>query len=129
MLFVKFAPNYNENGTGRNLDFALMLGLQLGAREVIDIDNGWRFFYQYEGSSDHAQTVNLPHTWSIDALNGKQDYFRGVGNYMKELQIPKSWEGKQIYIRFGGAGTVTDLIVNGGMSGNTGADMVLSFSI
>ena len=91
---------------------ALMLGLQLGAREVIDIDNGWRFFYQYEGSSDHAQ-VNLPHTWSIDALNGKQDYFRGVGNYMKELQIPKSWEGKQIYIRFGGAGTVTDLIVNG----------------
>lgn len=92
---------------------ALMLGLQLGAREVIDIDNGWRFFYQYEGSSDHAQTVNLPHTWSIDALNGKQDYFRGVGNYMKELQIPKSWEGKQIYIRFGGAGTVTDLIVNG----------------
>lgn len=92
---------------------ALMLGLQLGAREVIDIDNGWRFFYQYEGSSDHAQTVNLPHTWSTDALNGKQDYFRGVGNYMKELQIPKSWEGKQIYIRFGGAGTVTDLIVNG----------------
>lgn len=92
---------------------ALMLGLQLGAREVIDIDNGWRFFYQYEGSSDHAQTVNLPHTWSTDALNGKQDYFRGVGNYMKELQIPKSWEGKRIYIRFGGAGTVTDLIVNG----------------
>ena len=71
---------------------ALMLGLQLGAREVIDIDNGWRFFYQYEGSSDHAQTVNLPHTWSIDALNGKQDYFRGVGNYMKELQIPKKTE-------------------------------------
>lgn len=92
---------------------ALMLGLQLGAREVIDIDNGWRFFYQYEGSSDGAQVVNLPHMWSVDALNGKRDYFRGVGNYMKELQIPKSWEGKRIYIRFGGAGTVTNLIVNG----------------
>ena len=92
---------------------ALMLGLQLGAREVIDIDEGWRFFYQYQGSSDQAQIANLPHTWSVDALTGKRDYFRGVGNYMKDLQVPKSWEGKKIYIRFGGAGTVTDLIVNG----------------
>lgn len=92
---------------------ALMLGLQLGAREVIDIDEGWRFFYQYEGSSDRAQIANLPHMWSVDALTGKRDYFRGVGNYMKDLQVPKSWEGKKIYIRFGGAGTVTDLIVNG----------------
>ena len=72
-----------------------------------------RFFSYSEGSSDRAQNVNLPHTWNNDALGGKNDYFRGVGNYMKDIQVPLEWRNKRVFIRFSGAGTVTDLIVNG----------------
>ena len=87
--------------------------LGLPAREVINLNRDWRFFSYSEGSSDRAQNVNLPHTWNNDALGGKNDYFRGVGNYMKDIQVPLEWRNKRVFIRFSGAGTVTDLIVNG----------------
>ncbi len=87
--------------------------VQLSARDVIRLDRDWRFFNLRDGSSDKAQSVNLPHTWNADALSGRDDYFRGVCNYMKDVTIPAEWSGKQIYLRFSGVGTVTDLIVNG----------------
>ncbi len=83
------------------------------AREVVNINRNWRFFSDSEGTSDRAATVNLPHTWNTDALSGKKDYFRGVGNYMKEIKVPAQWEGKRIFIRFGGAASVATLMVNG----------------
>ncbi|WP_419489948.1 glycoside hydrolase family 2 protein [Alistipes sp.] len=86
---------------------------QLSARDVININRDWRFFSHTEGSSDRAQGVNLPHMWNNDALSGRNDYFRGVGNYMKDIAVPKEWAGRRIFVRFGGAGTVADLIVNG----------------
>ena len=91
----------------------LLAFVQLPAKETININRDWRFFSSSEGSSDRAQNVNLPHTWNNDALSGKEDYFRGVGNYMKDIQVPLEWRNKRVFIRFEGAGTVTDLIVNG----------------
>lgn len=32
---------------------------------------------------------------------------------MKDIAVPKEWAGRRIFVRFGGAGTVADLIVNG----------------
>ncbi len=83
------------------------------AREIININRDWQFFTNISKSSDNAKNVNLPHTWNKDALSGKQDYFRGVGNYQKHINIPLQWRNKRVFIRFQGAGTVTDLIVNG----------------
>ena len=100
---------------------------QLSARDVININRDWRFFSHTEGSSDRAQGVNLPHMWNNDALSGRNDYFRGVGNYMKDIAVPKEWAGRRIFVRFGGAGTVADLI--GAMSANTGAVTAHSRSI
>lgn len=55
----------------------------------------------------------MPHTWNAqDALSGKQDYFRGVGNYRKELYIDPELKGKRLFLRFEGANTVTNLFVN-----------------
>lgn len=85
----------------------------LNAREVININNNWRFFYSHEGSSDFAREVNLPHTWNGDALGGNKEYFRGTGNYLRSINIPAQWRGKRVFIRFNGAGTVADLLVNG----------------
>ena len=86
---------------------------QLSARDVVNINRNWEFFSNIETSSDKALTVNLPHTWSNDALSGKQDYYRGIGNYMKNIDIPLTWRNKRVFIRFRGAGTVTDVLVNG----------------
>lgn len=93
---------------------ALLFAGQALAREVVNINRNWRFFSNIERrTSDGAQTVNLPHTWNNDALSGKEDYFRGLGNYMKDIAVPQAWQNKRVFIRFGGAGTVANLFING----------------
>lgn len=76
----------------RALILTLLLGtllagsaLQARAREVININRNWRFFSNSH-TSDNATMVNLPHTWNRDALGGHNDYYRGIGNYIKEHQ-------------------------------------------
>lgn len=90
-----------------------LLAEQSLAREVHNINRDWKFFSDTETTSDAAQQVNLPHIWNNDALSGKQDYFRGVGNYLKDIEVPYSWQGKRIFIKFYGANSVTNLMVNG----------------
>ena len=99
------------------LSLALLLAalwggsLQTQAREVININRNWRFFSNSH-TSDNATAVNLPHTWNRDAIGGHSDYYRGVGNYLKEIKIPEAWRGKRVFIRFGAGGTVASLVVN-----------------
>lgn len=101
----------------RYLFIVLFMGLlgnsYAGSREVFNLNRDWKFFSDSETSSDGAATVNLPHIWSTDALSGKKDYFRGVGNYLKNIDIPERWRGKRVFIKFYGANSVADLIVNG----------------
>lgn len=37
-----------------------------GAREVYPLNEGWRFFFKSENTSDNARHVTLPHTWNTD---------------------------------------------------------------
>ncbi len=85
----------------------------VAAREVVSLNRNWKFFSNSEQSSDGALTVNLPHIWNNDALGGKKDYFRGIGNYLKRIDIPAGWSSKKVYIRFEGANSITNLYVNG----------------
>lgn len=87
------------------------------ANEKIDIGRDWKFFTHEAARSDVAPTVNLPHTWNADALAGYADYFRGMGNYLKTIDIPASWSGKKIYLKFQGANMFTDVFVNGAYAG------------
>ena len=103
----------------RALILTLLLGtllagsaLQARAREVININRNWRFFSNSH-TSDNATMVNLPHTWNRDALGGHNDYYRGIGNYIKDIKVPAEWRGKRVFIRFGAAGDVANLAVNG----------------
>ncbi len=42
--------------------------------------------------------VDLPHTWNAqDALSGKIDYKRGIGNYEKKLFVQSQWKGKRLF--------------------------------
>ena len=56
----------------------------------------------------------MPHTWNAqDALSGKPDYKRGIGNYDKKLFIRSEWKGKRLFLRFEGANCVSNVFING----------------
>lgn len=80
------------------------------ARDVYDLNRGWKFYTCDERDS---LNVDLPHTWNTDALAGSPDYYRGTGNYIKYVKARPQWRGKRIFLRFEGASAVTDLLVNG----------------
>jgi beta-galactosidase len=81
-------------------------------RQTFLINSNWNFSYGYE-FVDKWQRVELPHTWNqYDALNGKLDYYRGIGIYQKSIKIDKAWKGKRLFIKFDGANTVTNLFIN-----------------
>lgn len=86
------------------------------ARQVFNLNNGWRFFFTSENSSDEARYVRIPHTWNHDALHSTQ-YNRTVGNYRRSLYVPAEWKNKRIYIRFAGVQSVANLFVNGQHAG------------
>ncbi len=78
------------------------------------INDDWLFRMSYQVHKETKQRVDLPHTWNAqDALSGKADYKRGIGNYYKDLFIDPSWKDRRIYLRFDGANAVADLFVNG----------------
>lgn len=91
------------------------------------INDDWLFRMSYQVHKETKQRVDLPHTWNAqDALSGKADYKRGIGNYYKELFIDSSWRDRRIYLRFDGGNAVADLFVNGKHVGeHRGGDMLL----
>lgn len=97
------------------LCLCLLWGVSLWAsRRDILLNDNWQFRFSWQVQKGSERRVDLPHTWNAaDALSGKQDYYRGVGNYRKRLLIAPEWEGKRLFLRFEGANTVTNLFVNG----------------
>ncbi|MCD8102339.1 MAG: glycoside hydrolase family 2 protein [Alistipes sp.] len=93
--------------------FAALFSVTASAREIHNFNGGWRFFYGNDPSGDGGVRVSLPHTWSRDAIAGDKDYFRGMGYYMNEAQIPESWRGGRVFIRFHAANNVSNLYLNG----------------
>lgn len=81
-----------------------------GAREVYNINSNWKFFTYNERDS---LSVNLPHTWNTDALTGQKGYYRGIGNYLKYVDIKPEWKGRRVFVRFHGANSVANLMING----------------
>lgn len=104
---------------------ALILTFKISAREVYNLDNGWRFFYGDAVSSDLARQVTLPHVWNTD---GSQ--LHTLGNYMRSLNVPSEWQGRRVFIRFYGAASVADLSINSRYVGtHRGAGTAFTFEI
>ena len=83
------------------------------SRKEILINENWKFRFWHQVQFNSERRVDLPHTWNAqDALSGKQDYFRGVGNYTKELFINPEWQGKRLFLRFEGVNTVANVFIN-----------------
>lgn len=95
------------------LCLSCFLAFSARAAEVHDLNRGWRFSLSGTPSHHPAAPVDLPHTWNSDALGTHRTFVRGVGNYLRTLDVPASWRGRRIFLRFGAASTLCDLVVNG----------------
>ena len=83
------------------------------AREIYSLNNGWKFFYAEENSSDNAREIALPHTWNLDAFVGNGTYLQTSANYQRTLFVPAEWKGKRLFLHFHGVQSVADVFVNG----------------
>ena len=95
--------------------FAMAVSMQtLAQRESILINQDWNFRFSHQVDKNSSRRVDLPHTWNAqDALSGKPDYKRGIGNYDKKLFIRSEWKGKRLFLRFEGANCVSNVFING----------------
>lgn len=90
----------------------LTLCASVQAREVFPLNEGWRFFFKSENSSDNARHVTLPHTWNTDT--GAGGYFlETTANYQNDMYVPADWASKRLFVKFYGVQSVADLFVNG----------------
>lgn len=97
--------------------FWCSLVCQVWGREVISLNRSWKFTPGYETKKNTFTEVNLPHTWNQDALTAKINYYRGLGNYEKDIDIPANWQGKCVYLRFKGVNTIANVFINGKHAG------------
>lgn len=99
------------------------------AREVLQLNQGWHFFFRSETSSDNARYVTLPHTWNADPTR-EGVLLEATGNYRNNMFVPTDWAGKRIFVRFYGAQNVADLFVNGSHAGtHRGGATAFTFEI
>ena len=87
-------------------------------RTIKNINNNWKFIQenlsleQVSEKNIQWKELDLPHTWNAyDGANGN-DYYRGVGWYVRELAIPVDEAMNHLFIEFQGANSVTDVYVN-----------------
>jgi beta-galactosidase len=73
------------------------------AREVYNVGAGWTFFTSGEASTDNVPVINLPHIQTSE----------GTVNYMKNIDIPLTWEGRRVFLRVSGVARVADIFVDG----------------
>lgn len=107
-----------------------MLSLSTQARDIYSLNRGWTFFTGQATVVEQGVEVNLPHTWNNDAISGKSDYYRGIGNYSRTIDIPSTWSRRRLFVRVLGANTVTDLFVNGRYVGeHRGGSSAFTFEI
>ena len=89
-----------------------VVAMTASAREVFPINEGWRFFFKSEKTSDNARHVTLPHSWNTDPL--AQGYWlETTGSYQNGMYIPVEWASKRLFVKFYGVQSVADLFVNG----------------
>lgn len=99
------------------------MSVGLMAKDVISLNEGWhyrkgtaRWFIPMTGRGQQAPqtpTITLPHTFNQEDFMSDEGYYRGEGTYTRELEIPESYRGKRIFLRFEGAGSRAMVSVNG----------------
>lgn len=94
---------------------ALFVSMEVHAawpeRETYNINDGWRFYFADAPDGANADYITLPHSWNSEVEEG--EYMRTTANYLRDIDIPAEWQGRRLFMRFGGAQSVAELFVNG----------------
>ncbi|WP_179151864.1 glycoside hydrolase family 2 protein [Oceanobacillus senegalensis] len=121
---VSAAGNNANNGNNGNNGKGTKTADDETGRIVENLDESWMFYKGAEGKGDNFssvefddrnwEAVNLPHTWNAeDGADGGGDYYMGDGWYRKQLDIPHTYEGKELFLKFGAANKEAEVFVNG----------------
>ncbi len=101
----------------KHITLILCMCLSVGTyaqRNTRLLNDNWKFRFSHQVEQNTATAVALPHTWNAqDALSGKLDYKRGIGNYERKLYIAPEWEGKRLFLRFEGVNSIANVFLNG----------------
>lgn len=82
-------------------------------RQDILLNDNWAFRFSHQVQKGTEVRVDIPHTWNAqDALSGKMDYKRGIGNYEKKIMIRPEWKGKRLFLRFEGVNSIANVFIN-----------------
>ena len=82
-------------------------------RQDILLSGQWKFRFSHQVKKGTEVLVSLPHTWNAqDALSGRMDYKRGIGNYERQLFVDSGWKGKRLFLRFEGVNSIADVFIN-----------------
>ena len=108
------------------MQLAVLAASSMAASRVdIGLDEQWKFIRQDVADAaatnfdDTAwQSVNLPHTWNnLDGQTSGTPYYRGIGWYRRHLLVDAQYAGKSLFLKFDGAATVAEILVNGSSVG------------
>jgi beta-galactosidase len=107
-VFWLATAHAQADGRGRetvqlNRAWTFTLGDPARAAASGDIDSGW-------------ERINLPHSFSMPYFLGS-GFYVGYGWYRKNIQVEKSWQGKQISLEFDGVFQEAEIYVNGTLAG------------
>ena len=78
-------------------------------RDTRTINDNWEFRKEADAQ---WTSVNLPHTYNLDAYAGMQ-YYQGKGIYRRTLNLPEVKEGKRYYLKVDAASKAAEVRVNG----------------
>jgi beta-galactosidase len=89
-------------------------------RVIKNLNSEWRFKLgesagaeQSAFNADSWQVVSLPHNWGWEQAQKGQDYYRGPGWYRRALDFGTPKFGRRYFLRFGAAGSVAEVYLNG----------------
>ncbi len=92
-----------------------------GESRVYDLNRNWKYGGRtragaLEASFDDSawETVTLPHAnVRLPWHSFEEKDFQFVSAYRRRFQAPKNWEGKRVFVDFGGAMTAATVAING----------------
>ena len=91
------------------LSLTLAASAAFCARTVTNWNTDWT--YRADGMILPFQKITLPHTWNA-ATATQFPMVRELGRYGKKFKTEAAWKGKRVFVKFHGAGTAADILLN-----------------
>lgn len=83
-------------------------------RDVISMNEHWKFTKDRNQDMESWENVTLPHTWNaVDGMDGKGDYYRGECWYFQEFDRPATLPDSRICLEILAVSLTGTVFVNG----------------